>query len=153
MARHKGRFKVKQLVLPVAAVLIIVLFVVAADLYGFNNPPNGKTFAPASEYFRINAWVDSTYGFNESQQKDGTYYVIYAMGFNITAVEGNANGVVVYWANAASDEVNIRQGQSALVEVLSKYGLPVGPVNGSTFQTKIRVACDEAEGYVTLTVS
>ncbi len=154
MARHKGRFKVSKLVWPVAIVLIVVVFVVAAVWYGFNGSAS-KPPVPASGYFRISAWVDSTYGFNESQQKDGTYYVIYAMGFNITPVQGPAHGLTIAWAGAESDEVEyLKQGQSALLEVISKYGLPVGPiVNGSTFQTQIQVASGEAAGKVNLTVS
>jgi hypothetical protein len=154
MARHKGRrLKVNKLVLPAAVVSIIVVFVVAAAWYQFNIP-SSKPPAPATQYFRIIGTVMPEYGVNESQQKDGTYYVIKAMGFNVTAVEGPAHGVSISWAGADSDEVDIKQGQWAWLEVISKYGLPVGPVvNGSTFQTQIQVASAEATGKVTLTVS
>lgn len=152
MAKHKRRLKVNKLLMPTAVILVVLVFVIAAAMYGFNTPP-ARSKAPASEYFSVHAVVLPEYGVEEHNQTNGKYYIIYAMGFNITAVKGNANGVTIYWANAYSDEVNIRQGQSAWVQIISTYGTPVGPVTGSTFQTEIRVASEEAEGKVTITVS
>lgn len=153
MARHRRKLSVSKLVLPTAVILIVAVFVLAAALYAFNPPP-AQSKDPAAEYFKIRGAVLSEYGYQEVNQTNGKFYIVKAMGFNITAVKGDAHGVVIYWGDAASDEVQVlKQGQSTWLQVLSNFGKPVGPVVGSTFTTDIRVASKEAEGEVTVTVS
>lgn len=152
MARHNRRLKVNKLLLPATVILVVLVFVIAAVWYGFNTPP-AQSKAPAAEYFSIRGVVLPEYGVEEHNLTDGTYYIIKGMGFNITATKGDAHGVTVYWANAYSDEVNLKQGESTWVQVISQTGTYVGPLSGSTFQTVIRVASEEAEGKVTITVS
>jgi hypothetical protein len=155
MARHKKRLKVNKLLWPATVILVVLVFVIAAAWYGFNIPAV-QSKEPAAEYFSVRGTVLAEYGVEEHNTTDGKYYIINGMGFNITAVEGDAHGVVVYWASGASDEVELlKKGESTWVQVLltNKIGQYVGPVNGSTFQTKIRVASGEADGEINLTVS
>lgn len=155
MARHKRKLKVNKLVLPATVILVIFVFVVAAALYGLNSPP-AQSKDSAAEYFEVKGVVLPEYGVQEVNQTNGKYYIIKGMGFNITAVGGDAHGVVLYWASGVSDEVQLlRKGQWTWVQVVltTNPGTYVGPVVGSTFTTEIRVASEEAEGKVTITVS
>ena len=154
MARHKRKLKVNKLLMPVALILVVAVFVLAAAMYGLSNaPPPKKELEPASEYFEFIQPTVTDYEGPMGEHNET--YIIKGIGFQIKPVKGDAHGIAIgSWAAGEPVEVgDLKQGETKWVEVRSSsFGLPVQPVNGTQFQVTIQVNSAEAAGKVTLTI-
>lgn len=123
--------------------LIIVLVIVIAASYKSEQVPPQKD--EASEYFAISGadYFPST--------------EIQALGFNITAVRGDAHNVHVQCLNTQWELVNpskggtILQGESVAVELGLSPAFQVPAIStGETFPFEISISSNEALGEITI---
>jgi len=140
MTRKRKQSNMVRNILILALVIVLVI-VVAASYKSEQVPPKDE----ASEYFAISGadYFPST--------------EIQVLGFNITAVKGDAHNVHVQCINAEWELVNpskggtILQGESVAFEIQLTYAFPLSGIpTGETFPFEISISSDEAVGEITI---
>jgi len=143
MARKRKQSNTVRNIL-VLALVIVLLIVIAASYKSEQVPPKKDE---ASDYFAISgaAYFPST--------GNGSTIKLTTLGFDITAVKGDANNVYVQCGMMEYPELvgdgTILQGQSVHVETYPNLELPAVGV-GNEFYIEVALYSTEAEGEIPL---
>lgn len=141
--------------------LIVALSVDSYYYYSNRKPPQLKD---SSQYFAISnlAGLYRATQSNASDQNPGRMILITQFDFNFTPIGGDATDVRIFInqvdpATTSWEGITIPNGTSTLASAHTDLGV-IMPLNSlpsyrqgdGTYTLKIRIVCEEADGYVTL---
>lgn len=147
----------KRILVSAVAIFLVLISILAYISSTHQAQPPVKQKVDSSTYFAISDLAGLFETRNQNQTTPGASALINQLGFSFTPIGGNATDVIIFMAgnsdplNTDWEGITITNGTATPTgELTLPHSIPCARNSDGTYPLKVRIQCQEANGWVTL---